>query len=97
MKNSSKIIIVLVVVVVIVIGIFAIKNNTAKDVENSGGESKIEKEVVINRTGENSIKDENITNKNKTNEVVLEYQKIETEEGTKMVDQFGDEMKPYSK
>ena len=97
MKNSSKIIIVLVVVVAIVIGIFAIKNNTAKDVENSGGESKIEKEVVINRTGENSIKDENITNKNKTNEVVLEYQKIETEEGTKMVDQFGDEMKPYSK
>lgn len=97
MKNSSKIIIVLVVVVAIVIGIFAIKNNTAKDVENSGGESKIEKEVVINRTGENSIKDENITNKNKTNEVVLEYQKVETEEGTKMVDQFGDEMKPYSK
>lgn len=97
MKNSLKIIIVLVVVVAIVIGIFAIKNNTAKNVENSGGESKIEKEVVINRAGENSIKDENITNKNKTNEVVLEYQKVETEEGTKMVDQFGDEMKPYSK
>lgn len=94
MKKSLKIIIALVVVVVIVIGIFVIKKNTAKETENNSEKNTIEKEVVINR-GENSIKDENIANK--TNEVVLEYQRVETEEGTKLVDQFGDELKPYSK
>lgn len=94
MKKSLKIIIALVVVVVIVVGIFVIKKNTAKETENSSEKNTIEKEVVINR-GENSIKDENIANK--TNEVVLEYQRVETEEGTKLVDQFGDELKPYSK
>lgn len=94
MKRSLKIIIALVVVVVIVVGIFVIKKNTAKETENSSEKNTIEKEVVINR-GENSIKDENIANK--TNEVVLEYQRVETEEGTKLVDQFGDELKPYSK
>lgn len=94
MKKSLKIIIALVVVVVIVIGIFVIKKNTAKETENNSEKNTIEKEVVINR-GENSIKDENIANK--TNEVVLEYQRVETEEGIKLVDQFGDELKPYSK